>query len=336
MGEEKPHKPETDYAWLKDRIESLVKLASGLRLSSKDVQYPPHTLLKHVALRSIAWTFLMVAKGPKSRNAGYDGAVYIDLYAGGGVTNIRSSSSEWTYKTTAGSPFAATQNHKFSREFDLSILIEEDPRRANLLRNRLKGEDVKGNFRVLEGDCNKIISQAIQIIKEHFRKPIIFVLGDPEGMETHWTLYEDLSKAFEQVDYLINVSSGSERVLGALRQGNFGYLNSVAVSLGVDEEVLKKELEAEVANPGSKKTFMERLDNRFAEAIGKEKGRSIPINGKPNWPVYHLGFYTRNTASDSVWFKAIDQIIPYFRNLDGKMAESALAQISGKTWYFDT
>ncbi|AKA48522.1 hypothetical protein IX51_04740 [uncultured archaeon] len=331
-------KPSIDASikYLSDRIETIVRLAKVFEPSSHDVSYKPYTLSKLVAVRSIASRFLMVAKGEKAISANYDGAIYLDLYAGGGLTVTRGKRGS-KLRAVVGSPFAATVEQEGNREFDMAIFIESNEERARLLKSRVGQMGLQDKFHVIEGNCNKKIGEAVKLIEEKFEKPLIFALGDQEGMETDWRTYRYLSSKYLGVDYLVNISSGSERVYGALKKGNLGYVKAICTSLGKTPEELKEILDVEMNDLNSKGTYRSLLNKQFEDSIGKEKGQAFPIYSRKNTPVYHLGYYTRNTLTGSDWVKSVNWIAYHLENVTGQDAETALNKcFEQQTLKFDT
>jgi hypothetical protein len=88
--------------FVKDRTKTLLELAKPHATDNlPNIEYGAYTILKLICVYYYAGWFAKIAKGPRATFFGYDGAVYVDLFAGPGIVKIRE-----TGDMVAGSPIA--------------------------------------------------------------------------------------------------------------------------------------------------------------------------------------------------------------------------------------
>src|SRR3989442_5217996 len=82
-------KKKSQYDWLLEKVRFLSDCGSKFPKAGPIIEYGPHTLLKLICVSYYAEMFAKIAKGEKARTQGYDGAIYLDLFAGPGIVTIK-------------------------------------------------------------------------------------------------------------------------------------------------------------------------------------------------------------------------------------------------------
>jgi three-Cys-motif partner protein len=205
---EKDNLPKPDFKTrnLKYLLGTADKVADG----GPTNEYGAHTLVKLIALASYSYQFCNIVNGEKTRARGYDGSVYVDLFAGPGLVKITGKPD-----VVAGSPIAADSGGRF----DLAVLVEKQKRKAEALRRRMGALLPTEKFEVIEGDCNEKIEEVAALISKRFSKPIILAFIDPEGLDISIKTLDVLSKRFPSVDFIVNVTEGMGRVQSTIKDG---------------------------------------------------------------------------------------------------------------------
>ncbi len=304
--------------WLLEKIKYLSECGEKFGNTGPTIEYGPHTLLKLTCVSYYAEMFARIAKGEKARNWGYDGALYLDLFAGPGIVTIKGTGDR-----VAGSPIAAVCAALAKIPFDHSILVETDPKRSSALEKRLSSILPSNKFTVVEGDCNGEMGHMMDFITKHWRKPIILTFVDPEGMEAKWKTIELLSQGFPNVDFMINLTSGISRVAGKLAAGMEEYRPIFEDFFGADAEtILVKAAQGE--------HVAKQYEDGIRGVLGKPMGATIPVKDDLGRTVYQLLAYTRLSSTGSPWAEGFKTLQNRLSGLDGARALSALNIIKGR------
>lgn len=133
---------------------------------------------------------------------------YIDLMAGPGKNQFPDGS------VMLGSPLIALEaKHPFSHY----RFVERDPNNCETLRKRVEASGRKDSVRVLQGDCNDVVYEIVNEIREIDRHPpysddcwhsLNLAFLDPEGLELHWNTVKELC-LINRMDLIINFSTSS-------------------------------------------------------------------------------------------------------------------------------
>src|SRR5438445_3919511 len=183
--------------WLLEKIKFLADCGEKFHDSLTTIEYGPHTILKLICAHYYAEMFAKIAKGQSARSRGYDGAVYLDLFAGPGIVKIRGSGDR-----LAGSPLAVTTATMTKTPFDYSIFVETNPERSHALKQRLRSYLPSNDFVVIEGDCNSHIDSIIKYVEGRWERPIVLTLVDPEGMEAKWRTIRVVTRYCTNIDFM--------------------------------------------------------------------------------------------------------------------------------------
>jgi len=308
-----PH-TKSDYDWIRDRLRIITDLGTRVNDGGIVNEYSCHTALKLISVSYYSTIFSGIVRSPRQREMGYDGAVYVDLFAGSGLVKVRE-----TGDILAGSTICAAAN---SHGFDYIISVEKDPDFKLALESRLAKVAPSGTFSVIEGDCNSCISEVVRMIKRKFKNPIVLAFVDPEGMEIKLSTLASLSKACPSTDFMINVTSGIPRVTGLFQKGNLSagktledYYNDDAVNILAELELKSPE-----------KKYQEQI----GKILGKKVGDTIPVVEKGDRLAYNILGYTRMTQGGSRYAQSFSDIRKRFRNTDGEVVRNILDQIHNR------
>ncbi len=310
-----PRKKQTDFEWLLKHLTSLCNIAGRVGVSVENLTYGPHTALKIIALQVYADTFAKIAHGPKSRSAGYDGAIYIDLFAGPGLVRCTKHGD-----VIAGSPLAVLKNQY---QFNEYIFFEKNKERALSLQNNISSLNLGLNTKVVTGDCNTEINQELSRLKQSYRKPLLLVFVDPEGMEIKFDTLRKISSTFRGVDYVINFPAGTKRVAGRIESG---MISDIPIFSDYFGEGAPKILDRYSKGESLEEVYR----NQLAEVLGKPLGKSVEVKESENRVVYLLLFATRMTSSGSEYVRAFEAISKRLSKLSGVDVVDALNIIKGR------
>jgi three-Cys-motif partner protein len=304
-----PQSKQTDFDWLRNHLTRLCELAGRVGVSSEYLTYGSHTALKIIALQIYSDTFAKIAHGPKSEGAGYDAAIYIDLFAGPGLVRCTDRGD-----VIAGSPLAVLDN---KYKFNEYIFFERNKKRASSLQNNISALKLGLNTRVIMGDCNVEIDQELSRLKQSYRKPLLLVFVDPEGMEIKFETLRKISRTFRGVDYVINFPAGTNRVAGRIKSGMESDIPIFGDYFGEKApEILDRYSRGE--------SLDEVYRGQLAEVLGKPLGESVEVKDSKLRAVYLLLFATRITSSGSQYVSAFKSISERLRNLSGVDVVKAL------------
>jgi three-Cys-motif partner protein len=266
--------------------------------------YGAYTGLKLAALNHAVGVFSRIA-GAYMGRWNYDGSVFVDLFAGCGVTKVRK-----TGDYLAGSPVIAA--HAIS-PFTKIVCVERRPDYVAALRDRMRIVRPSGVI-ILEGDCNLVVGEIVREMGDH---PLVFVNVDPEGMEILWRTMETLASSHGGMDFMINLTYGAERELAAARGGKrVGALEGLA---GASVEDILLDPSGNVSN------FYE---DRVRSVLGKRYGDSTLIRGEDSQPLYRLLLYTRKTKGDSPFAQGYADL---HQRLSGVNAQDVLGSLNDLT-----
>ena len=283
-------------------------------------KYNAHTALKLISVKYIAHMFTTIVQHSNREKQGFDGAVYVDLFAGTGLVEI-----EDTGDVIAGSaPCAITSG----KGFNYSVLVEKNRESSATLQQRMENI-AQGEFDVVTGDANMVIGEVIEKIKTKFHKPIIFAFVDPEGMEIKFRTLKQLSDAFTSCDFLINVNPGVARVAGQIESGMSGREQTM-------EEFLNSNVEEILTRIAAGQPVESQYAMRVRSVLGKEIGETIAVRKVGNDVAYYLLCYTRLTEGGSAYRRTYSELKNRIEGLDGKRVIDALNQIFSRSYSIDS
>lgn len=284
-----PRKSNAD--WLEEKLKKLIELAEKIKDGGKTTNYNDFTALKLIAIHFYSEIFSRIVFSQKTKQW-YDGAVYVDFFAGTGLVRMKGSTHD---DYLPGSPICAAS---VQPGFDYIICVESGQENCKKLETRLAKMMHKDKFDVIHGDCNEKISEIIELINKRFVKPIILAFIDPEGLEIKFTTLKKLSDNFTNCDFIVNVNSqGVIRVRGKYDKG----ISNVRERM---EEFYDSNAHDILYDLASGMTPEEKYARQIREILGKSVGNIIKIREKGERVAYYLLGYTRKTVGGSQYGKA--------------------------------
>ncbi len=247
-------------------------------------------------------TAFMTAMAPKKRQGKWDQLVYMDLLAGPGLGIDADTREEFD-----GSPLIALH---VQPAFDRLFFGDLSPKNVAALRQRIPPGDLS---RVIlrRGDCNVLVKE---IIAQLSSRTLGLAFVDPQGFEVQFTLLQDLSKRRFDVLFLFPSGIGIGR--------NFSVFAKQATSpmdrLWGGREWRDHPLAKLAAGKGLKPEEERRLDRSWVQgftdkmaSIGfRYQDKSDPLlRNEKNVPMYHLLFFSRDSAGLKIW-RGIKKIEP--------------------------
>lgn len=309
--------PTGNFDWLKKHLEIISNFATKIKDDRPTTDYGNYTALKLIAVHYTAEVFSNVARHANQRAKGFDGAVYVDLFAGTGLVKLTD-----TGDYVAGSGACALLN---KHGFDYSVHVEIEKEKCTYLENRLAKIVNRNQFEIINGDSNQSIQKVIDIINKKYERPIVLVFVDPEGMEVKFSTLKALSDAFKTCDFLINVNAlGVSRVAGKVEKGIDNVKKSLEDYLSEDANVILKEL-AEGGTPQDK------YAEQVTQILGRQMGNTIPIHDSGKKIVYYLLGYTRLTSGGSGYIEAFSKLKERLEWADRNDVKNALDQMYKRT-----
>jgi three-Cys-motif partner protein len=119
------------------------------------------------------------------------GVVYVDLFAGPGVCTNKENG-----RRCPGSPLIAAHAKK---PFTKIVLVEKSRKTALACEARMEKSPAASRYRVIKGDCNRLIGDVKKEIPE---QALTLAFIDPQGVDIEFETLRELSRG-RAVDFLI-------------------------------------------------------------------------------------------------------------------------------------
>lgn len=220
-----------------------------------------------------------------------EGLVYVDLFAGPGICEIRSSK-----KRLPGSPLIAAAAPKPFRKI---IVVELAKQNAAALSERLLRVAAPERVKVIEGSCSEVIEQVIDEIPP---RALTLAFVDPEDFDVPYTMLEKLTGNGRRVDVLILFADAIDLVRNVdlyermPESKLYSTLGDPALWLD-DWRALENRSGAKV------REFFSRVYARMLrERLGYAGVRQEIIQG-PSGPLYRLVYASKNERGLDFWDK---------------------------------
>lgn len=306
-----------NFDWLMGKLGDISEFGRGVNDGGATTNYGYHTALKLVTLRYVSDVFSRVAAGENQKVRGFDGAVYIDLFAGTGLVKVRGNDD-----IIAGSPVCAVKGHPYG----YSIFVEKVKHKYELLSKRMERVLAKDKFRVIGGDSNDVVYEVISIVKERFQKPIVLVFVDPQGMAIKFRTLKALSNEFRNCDFLINVNAqGVKRVAGQAKS------KRPLGEKALEDYFLEEDVQKILSELDSGKSVEEKYIEQIRNILGRQIGESIAVHSTPDKKEYVLLCYTRRTRGGSPYHRAWQDLKDRIERLNGKSVRMALDRMNNRS-----
>lgn len=209
------------------------------------------------------------------------GAAFVDLFAGPGRARTRGG------KIVDGSPLIAAQHSK--APFTRVVLCELDP--DNLRALRARTSEFGDRIRILEGDCNERIDDALSLVPDQGLNIAFYDPFAPRAFK--WETLRKLGQK-TRMDLLIHFPT-----MGVKR--NFG-------AVDIDSMVGRDDWRESVTSAADTVHLFQYLRRSLSDIGYVDEGvRSLPVKNNKGGIVYHLIYATKNTLGNKIW-KSITSI----------------------------
>jgi three-Cys-motif partner protein len=226
--------------------------------------------------------------------------VYVELYAGAGLSRIRNTS-----KIIFGSPLLAL---RVKDPFDKYIFCEDDPKKLEALRLRVKKVASTAEVDYVLGDCNEHIAEILAKIPIGSTGDTVLTLcfADPFDISLKFETLRVLSDRYMDFVVLLAVYSDANRAYKR-------YVLEEAVK--VDEFLGSKSWrERWRAAEASSISFPKFLAEEFAASMEKLGYLPTPIHqmkrvrsDEKNLPLYYIAMFSRSSLAQKFW----DDVLKY-------------------------
>lgn len=238
----------------------------------------------------------LFSTGMKNR---WDNRVYIDLYAGAGLSKVRGAN-----KFLWGSPLLALAVHD---PFDLYVFCEKDPDELKALKNRVKTHFPETDVRFVPGDCDTNVEEILSHVPQgsQANKVLSFCFIDPFDISIKFSTVRKISARF--VDFLILLAfhMDANRNLAT-------YMDPA--NRKVDEFLGLANWRKKWESLPEPKDFPRFLATMYARQMATLDYLPIEFNQMKqvrsdvaNLPLYHLALFSRNQLAFTLW----DDVLKY-------------------------
>lgn len=304
----------SDFDWLKGQLSKVLGWGDEASQSSPDVfhTYGIHTALKLAALNHALDVFTTVAGGQAKGRRKYGRSVYVDLFAGCGVT--KTEKGDWL----AGSPIVAGHAKV---PFDEMILVEQADKRFDVLRERM-GRVPAGRCprpTLLRGNCNHLKDEIVSLLRPN---DLTFVCVDPEGTEVHWDTLQRIVVACPASDLFINFTDGVDRVLAVAQKDGRG--------AGTLEQFTGQRLSKLLVGLGKGTAILPLYERNLEADLDKPFGASSQIKDFEGRALYHLLIRTRRTSGGSPYWRGYQDLANRLAGVTASQAAQAVDILKGR------
>jgi three-Cys-motif partner protein len=277
------------FKWLRPRVESLIEIAKPFKMIHPHVFYESGgewSIIKLLANLRFIEIYTKIIKAPRQQ-AFFDKMYYIDLLSGSGLCKIGKKGD-----IIAGSALLAC-THCYN-PFDKYFFVEQDPTRAEALRERIK--TVTQDFSLYNCNCNSCINEIMTEIgeRDHYLAYI-----DCEGLDVSWLTMQallakngDILFNFQTLEVLRNVRKAQKKALGweaTTERLNWFFGDSRWTEYTDPDSVLY--------------CYMEKIRNESTRKIVL----ALPVKG-PRGYRYDIILATRLTRGGSPWVKSMQEL----------------------------
>ena len=224
-------------------------------------------------------------------NPRWNGLVYVDLFSGPGICNIRDSRDR-----IPGSPIIAA---KAPKPFRKILLCELEETLADACETRLSRMSPKVDFKVFRGDCNIQIDELVKSIP---KRALTLAFLDPTGLHLDFLTIEKLSKN-GAVDLLILFPDGVD-----VLRNEMTYLDQLDSNLdrvlGPDSNWRGRRMSMQTAEPSDlRKLYVLIYREQLKRHLGYEFSDDVTISG-PKGPLYRLVYATKSPLGLKFWLES--------------------------------
>lgn len=221
------------------------------------------------------------------------GVVYVDLFAGPGVCEIRNTGERFP-----GSPLIAAHAPKPFRKI---LLCEIRPDLAAACEARLARDISRNRFNVLVGDCNQMIDQVVLQIP---RGALVLGFLDPTGLHLWFETVKNLA-AHGPVDLLVLFPDAYD----ILRNEQHLYFDQPESNLdrvlGEGANWRDEIANLESSDPSVRRKLYAEIYKRQLESRAGYKYFEDEVIRGPQGPLYRLIYATKHDRGADFWRKSV-------------------------------
>ncbi len=295
-----------------DQVKTLKDVPDYIKssISTYDVSYAAHTILKLSFLNYYTGFFLPIAYNQIKRRGGK--MIFIDALAGSGIVKVKGLNL-----TIRGSSLVAALAKKYDAHmniwygFNEIYSIEKDYERFNLLKERFEKikdqNDTYADLYPIYGDANEKINEIADKVSS---KDFILLFIDPEGItEVKLESFNKLFSSSRQIDVMLNYNyMGVLRTIGA---GN--------------EQTVKRFVPTQVSNKDPLDAVRE-----YFNTLGKDRQIVIRVRSKGNSEIYKMLLAVRTTSGGSDFIERLKPLQTCINTeIDGEVVENAITTKGG-------
>ena len=235
--------------------------------------------------------------------------LYLDLFAGVANDVLRGEN-----EIIAGSTIRALKTEpKFTK-----LVLFELADKAEQLENRLK-EQFPGDqrYKIVPGDCNKTISQALEALKSKdqsndYGKSPSFAFIDPCGLNVHWeTLVEIAGFKAEAIASGVSKTKVEMWILLSdptiFRVSGLEANQSITRIYGTNawEAISERRRSREIEPPEARKLYVNLFRDRLESLLGYTYTMAMYFSGERNMPMYTMIFATDHITAGKPIMKSV-------------------------------
>ena len=232
------------------------------------------------------------------RDKSWRALFYIDLEAGPGK-NLFVSSGDVEH----GSPLIG-----LSARFPFTHyrFIEINQENCDALRERVSASDLRERIKVWHGDCNKLVDEIVDEIREidgapytnNFMHSLNLAILDPEGLELHWETVEKLGQ-MNKMDMIFTFwTSGITRNANAWLKA--GHTEKIDNLFGTEEWKTAYEPVAHKSSTEKRRVLIEYYQSRLG-GLGYLVGNERVFRNRKNVQVYTMFGTSKHSLGIRFW-----------------------------------
>lgn len=221
----------------------------------------------------------------------WDELVYIDLFAGSGVAELKNNKN-----VVMGSPLIAMS---IPIPFTKYIFCEQDAEKREALAKRIDRLFPNADYTVIEGDANNLDTiKAIKKVAYKKGKTVLsFCFVDPYSLDLNFSTIESLSNNF-YVDFLILLAFGMD---ANRNLSNYLSEQSKKIERFLNCEKWREEFKDSEDIGDFCRFLSKKYDKNMKDLNYAEPSEKHPITNTKNRAIYHLGFYSRHPLGNKFW-----------------------------------
>jgi len=300
----------SDFDWVYKHLEELLDYGDECctHYSETFNDYGLHTPLKLCVLMDYVDIYTKILKPRVLSTLKCEGKVFLDVFAGAGVTQIVEN-----HKVAGSLPIAIRYCKRSPFDHYYGIELNEEFHKA--LEKRVDYLGVKDKSTIIKGDSDEKLHEIIEEIKEKKHHYLAFVdYEDLKGLS--WDSLKELLD-YKKGDLIITLIN-SYRPAGRANSFSEG-----------DRRTLEKLYSKEVVGASTIDGDIDHdlLMDNYYKLIRKHRAHTVEIKINDKGCRYRLLYATRNTSGDSPYVNSVKAIKERVEKIDGDTVNAAVNQL---------